>query len=73
MKGREGTAHLLLLLMFNGNLLDLLHIILKPQLNESLDNVIGRNRLFRLLFANFVGFGRDEVDKLDAAIDKEVP
>src|SRR5271154_3687861 len=67
-----GIVYLLLLLVFYSDILYLLHIIFETKLYQSLDNMIGRDGLFCFTFADFIGFGRNEVYEFHAAVDKQV-
>lgn len=50
----------------------LARIFLESQEDKRLDDVVRRNRLLRVLLARLVGFGRDEVDELDTALNQEI-
>jgi len=48
------------------------HIFRKPQLSQSLVDMLCRYRLFAFFLGDLVGFGRYEGYELDGAVDQEV-
>ena len=58
--------------MLDGYFLDFLDVIFEAQFNKSFDYMVCRNCFFGLLFANFIRFGGDKVNKFDATIDEQI-
>jgi hypothetical protein len=65
---RTGLVDLLLLLMFECDLLDFFDIILKAKVDKRLYDMICGYRFFGLFLTNLVCFGRNKMDELDTAV-----
>ena len=68
---RERT-HLLLLLVILRDIKDRWHVIAKVEFLQRCLDMLACNGLLRVLFGDFVGFGGDEGNELDTALDEEV-
>jgi len=62
----------LLLLIVLGDVEDGRHVVAKVELLEGGLDMLAGDRLLGVLFGDFVGFGGDEGDELDAALDEKV-
>lgn len=69
---RHGSTDLLHLLVLGGGVHHSRYVIRKPELFQSLGDVITRYGLLRFLFGYLVCLGGDECDELDAALDEQV-
>ena len=49
-----------------------MYVLREPQLSECLVDVVGRYSLLGFFLGNLVGFGGDEGDEFDAAVDEQV-
>lgn len=68
---RKATHHLTRLELVR-NRHNLLHILAEPKVFEGLRDVLARDRLLGVFLGDFVGFGGDHGDELDAALDQQV-
>jgi hypothetical protein len=65
-------AYLLLLLVVLRDVEDCRHVFAKIQLFERCLDVLAGYCLLRVLFSDFIGFGGDERNELDAAFYEQV-
>lgn len=71
-EGSTWATYLQLLLVFFGNGENIGNVIAEPEIPERLLHMFTGDGLLGLLLTDIVCFGRDQSDKLDAALHQEV-